>query len=481
MLLFFEGFNIANTDQTPFLDPRYWTRPSGEDIPYIEYANDHRWSDTNYNIYDPTLYSDDLVYQNGTNGCLRISGYRLDTTPPQQSSPIQLSGVSGLDSDQLYISFRINNLGHNATYGINYPYTTKLMTLNSGNKELLSFDVVRTTGLSVQGGTWDYPTQGLGISVKQTGSSNSMVQIGLFDLRVFGINDYYITNDNDGSNNASTAIKFIPVGGSSRYPRFVHLEFFLNSSTNNIRMKVEGFDVLNKLGQLPLKYAASGKLFGKFDNIKFYNKGIISDDQDSLSRGRGAIVLDDLAICNNSGNAPNTWMGPNTRIINMSRAASSPAFSEWTSSNGSNNTRLDSNDGDNSYISSDISGQIYSYRLKSANMNDPGNTMSSIFKDTDNIGGIRIFNSVRKAFLDSDFTNIYSTGSLATSDSNSYINIGEYYQIDHTDYVIRNSFINNDPTTDSVWLTGNFLNFGTPVGGSYPVLETTGYFGVKKL
>lgn len=474
-LLFFEGFNIQNTDQTPYLDPRYWSRPY-IDVPFLEFKN-----------ANGNLYPDNMVHIHGTDGSLRVSGHKLDVSPPQPPLPLQLSGVSGLDSDHLYISFRISNLGHEPTIVSSYPYQTKFLTFNSGVKELLSFDVVRTTGLSVQGGTWQYQDQGLGISVKQTGIGTSMVQIGLFDLRVFGINDYYIINDNDGSNNGSTSIK--RVNGNIYVPRFVHLEFYLNRLTNSIRMKIEGFDVANKLGPLPLKYAASGKPFGIFDNIKFYSKGTIPSEQGSVSNEYGAIILDDLAICNNSGDTPNVWMGPNTRVMNLSTATYSPGLNDWSNSVGSTSTRLDTNDGDNSYIFSDISGNIYSNQLRSSslylyNSADPEQARLSILKDTDKIGGIRVFNSVRKAFLDSDFVNIYGTGyfdelnnEVKYDDTNSYVNIGEHYQVDHTDYIIRNSFVLRDPTKNDVWSTGDMLYFNVDHGA----IATTGYVGVKKL
>ena len=88
-ILFFEGFNIRNDDNTPYLDPRYWSRPL-EDAPSL--ALDPDTNEINSNI--PTANSNNVIF-NGTYRSLVLSGYRLDTIPPQTPAPIQLNNVSG--------------------------------------------------------------------------------------------------------------------------------------------------------------------------------------------------------------------------------------------------------------------------------------------------------------------------------------------------------------------------------------------------
>lgn len=479
-ILFFEGFNIRNTDGSPYLDSRYWSRPI-EDNPRLSLD-----PDTDEAISEiPTATNDNVIF-GGTYRSLVMSGYRMDTIPPQIATPIQLSNVSGLYSDETYISFRVAGFGHNYTL-IPYPHTTKFLTLCSGEKELLAFDIVRTTGASVQGGSnWQYPNQGIGISVKQTGINNSMTQIGLFDFRIDGIRNYDIINF---TNPFSTVTDYRPTmivdaqdtsQGTNYVRRYIHLEFFINTLQNRIRMKVDGFDVLNKAGRQPFTPLASGlSPFGVFDNIKFYNKGVINDTYTDTTLDRGNILIDDIAICNNSGDPPNVWMGPNTRIFNLSLAAPddpTTALQEWTASTNSNSSRLNSNDGDTSYVSSQITGQIYSSRLT---FNHGSNAFSGYFTDSDNIGGIRVFNSVRKTFLDSDFVNVYGTGDGSLSDV--FLPIGDNYAVDHTNYFIKNSFVFKDPHTNTPWTTGTFFVPYVENINNIDTVKTSGYFGIKKL
>ena len=329
--------------------------------------------------------------------------------------------------------------------------------------------------------------------MKQTGNNNSMTQIGLFDFRVGGISNYDIVNFYNSSDpnidySPTMIVNVVETNSNqgtivSFNRRFVHLEFFINTLDNRVRMKIDGFDVLNKAGKQPLPVFASGsRPFGVFDNLKIYNKGVISSAYSNTILDRGNIIIDDFAICNNSGDSPNTWMGPNTRIFNLSLAATEDpdtSLKEWSTSAGSTNSRLNSNDGDSSYIFSQTTGQIYSSRL---GFDQGGTAFSGFFSESDNIGGIRVFNVVRKTFLDSDFINVYGTGDGSLSDD--FLPIGENYIIDHTNYFIKNSFVFNDPHTNSAWTTGTFFiedpSMTTYNQGQYAV-KTSGYFGVKKL
>jgi len=331
----------------------------------------------------------------------------------------------------------------------------------------------------------------LGISVKQTGSNNSMTQIGLFDFRVQGLPKYSIYNFSSSSNDfMPTMIEYYYVtnqGYDSHNKRFLHIELFVNTAEQKVRMKIDGFDVLNRATRAPYGPTASGsKPFGSFDNIKFYHKGIIGTAYTNSNIDYGNLIIDDLAICNNSGEIPNTWMGPNTRIIHLNSIAnpSNTGLTDWEGNAGSNTSRLDTNDGDTSYISSQTTGQIYSQRMRFTQIND----ITDYFGPSDNIGGLRMFNSVRKTFLDSDFVNVYSSGegldysqngTLDGSDPAKYYEIGDTYQIDHTNYFIRNSFVLKNPITNLPWDTGVF--FTQLEGENAGIVKTSGYFGVKKL
>jgi len=483
-ILFFESFNVQNTDQSIYLDPLYWSKPFNVNYPETSYLR----NSNNIN-----------VIENGTHGSLKISGYRLDSSPLQQPTPLQLSGISELDtSSKIYLSFRINGLAHNDKYNNTFPYAYKLLTLCNGDSESLRFDIVRTSGTTIQGGTaqWLYADIGLGISIKQSGN-----EIGLFDLRIGDIPSYGIL---DTANYAGGYRRGVYAPNAlvrntgynyyynRAYTRFTHLEFEIDKISNTVKIKVEGFDVYNKLTGPSYNYAASGANIDNINNLKFYNRGISangsistyypndSDDADySIWNGlnNGAIGLDDLVICNNSGYAPNNWVGPKSRIYHLTRAAGYFAtmtnIEGWTRIGGYG--AIDSRDGDTSYLTSDISGSI-----SAVGFGDNLILEQSLFPNyiQNGIGGIKIFNDVRKTYLDSDFINIYGTGSV--SDSGSYINIGSQYTVSKTIYDLQNSFIFYNPETNIPWTSGTFF-----AQNPYPYYPghyyTSGSFGVKKL
>lgn len=474
-ILFFEGFNIQNTDLTPYLDPSYWSRPFNLNYPQLAFTSDNPTTD---------------VISYGTNGHLRISGYRLDSTPPEVATPLQLSGVSGLNSNKLYLSFRVQGLTHNDKYNNSFPFAAKLLTFCDGDAETLTFDVVRTSGLSIQGGSsqWVYANIGLGISVKQSGN-----EIGLFDLRLGDIPSYSIVDY--GGVYSTYGPLGITRGSSDSFNRYIHLEFLINKNNNVINLKLDGFDVLNRLTD-PASYSpnASGQAIGNINNIKFYNKG--GTINGSIGGGgswvgpyyglnNGAITLDDLAICNDSGNSPNIWMGPKTRIYLLSQQTYGFQYTahnvfnknEWSNNYPVYTQGLNSRDGDSTYISSDISGSITSLQFLAGVTNN--NFIQDYFQN--GIGGVRIFNDVRKTFLDSNFINVYGTGNLA--DSSNYKEIGALYEVKSTAYDIKNSFIFNNPNTNIPWTSGNFFSSEpvlTSIYGSQNYV-TSGSFGVKKL
>lgn len=463
--LFFEGFNIQNTDTTPYLDPIYWSRPFDPNLPRLQF--------TSFSTNTDTILE-------ATNGGLRISGYFLDTNPIQQPTFIQLSGISGLNSDQIYISFRVAGLTHNDIFNNSFPFTCKLFTLCNGDSESLVFDTVRTSGVSIQGGTqWKHANSGIGISVKQSGS-----ELGLFDLRIGDLANYAITDariDELGSNGPLGIVNNL----SNVQTRFIHLEFLIDRTNNRVNCKLEGFDILNRLTNFPYNPHASGlNNFDLIDNIKFYNRGITSTNGGSLTNSfwgfnNGAITIDDLAICNNSGNSPNMWMGPKTRIYllrNNLYAGENSNWTlkqDWTLGAGSYTSALDTRDGDASYIFSETSGHISASPLTT-----PGSELfspSSYFSN--GIGGIRLFNDVRKTFLDSNFVNVYATGTGVMNNS-SYVEIGPTYTVQNSTYDIKNSFIFNNPITNTPWTSGTFLKIGVNSSTNY---QTSGYFGIKKL
>lgn len=470
--LFFEGFNIKNSDNSPYLDPSYWSRPFDRFLPKIE------WQLGTYPSYQ---YIDANPRYTATEGTIRISGYRIDTPVPEFATPLQLSGISGLDSDQLYISFRVAGLSH-APVITSFPYSNKFLSLCDGDNDSLAFEVVRTSGATIQGGSWTTPlNSGMGISVKQSG-----VQIGLFDLRVDGIALYDIGNFFTSFGNSNILPFTISTRDGSRANAFIHLEFCINRANNTVALRLEGLDVYNRLSY-PYISEVSGNPIGTINNFKFYGRALIGSmiGQPQLSYNEsygmniGALQIDDLVIVNNSGDAPRIWIGPSARIYHLKYPINNQNFfvkNDWDAGGDNNylNAFLNS-DGDNSYLYSDTSGEIsacFLYHASDLLRHDNGNFTTFI---KDGIGGIRLFNDVRKTSLDSEFINVYATG-IGLNLSSSYVNIGEKYTLTNTNYMIKNSFIFKDPTTSQPWTSGTFFRRYDTTSN-----VTSGVFGIKKL
>lgn len=477
--LFFEGFNVKNTDGvSTYLDDRYWTRPVDPFYPRLFHSESAPDNDIRFSA---------------TYGYINISGYFLDTNPVQFTTPLQLSGIPNLNSDKLYVSFRVKGLSYNDTINNSFPYTSKFLTFCDGNNESLSIETVKITGASIQGGTWESPQDSIGLSIKQSGN-----EIGLFDLRVEGLTEYMLKFY--GSNQAMAITKL-----SANYDtRFIHLEFLIDKLTNTVSARLEGLDILNRLTSYPYLNYASGQNIGSINNLKFYNKGYktFQDNYAGLFTVFGVekyMSIDDLVICNNSGYDPKMWVGPKTRIYHLRPDIGRTPFrkNDWLPATpaGANQDRyiLNSRDGDNSFKYSETSGSIISMPLIDYRILISGSISNYI---ENGIGGVRVFNDVRKTFLDSDFINVYGTGDI--SQSGNYIEIGDKYTVTKTNYGIKNSFVMNDPVTSLPWTSGTFFRprdlpledcggndgFGNlnlcNMGGNN-ASTTSGVFGLKKL
>jgi hypothetical protein len=474
--LFFEGFNLKNTDNTIYLDPRYWSRPLNvvPEVTFCELPNFSIWP----------------AYRIGTQGHIKISGYRLDSNPAQSPTPLQLSGVSELNSDKVYISFRVQGLTHNYIYNNTHPYAAKFFTLCNGDSESLSFETVSISGATIQGGSWGSAANvSMGISVKQSGN-----QIGLFDFRVGGISAYGMMDRSAYHPGGFHPYWPIAIIDDAELSRFVHLEFLIDRTTNIVNLKIEGFDVLNRL-TAPYTSNVSGQAFDVINNIKFYPIGITSNVMNTncswsyYGLNGGSLAIDDLVIVNNSGANPKTWIGPKSRIYHMKpmswygtpeamqvvgvqfTAGPDHGLADWLPTPsypgvpnlGSN--IITSSDGDNSFISTERSGAIAASRPQLVG------DYNSFYLN--GIGGIRIYNDVRKTFLDSDFVNVYGTGDRMTSGN--YQNIGPIHTVSGAFYDLKNSFIFNNPETNTPWTSGTFFRVENNS------VKVSGYFGVKKL
>lgn len=482
--LFFEGFNISNVNRDIYLDPKYWTK-SLDPAPFTQ-SNSGIQSTflSSQSVEPPTLSS------LNTYGYISISGAKNFTNPPQFQTHIQLSGISGINtSSGIYISFRVLGLNHNVVTTTSFPHAQKIISFDNGDTEYLTIEAIQVTGASAYAPNWNSQySNNTGLALRVVQNSNNKV---LYDLRIPGISDYDIVNPANSLAFFSESPNLYSFGISrstaQTQSRFVHFEFYIKNT--GLELRVEGVETKDtysgSVGLMPIDS-------GNIDNIKFYNRNINTNMFEFFLLGNqptsniywgesaGNICYDDICIVSEDDTAPNYWVGETCRIVPLIFNASlnetdygrfglpvSLRNEGWNVVSPDLNSHLMSRDGDNSFISSSESGNIYSVRPRR-----PDLTIPYMQKD---IGGIRMFNEARKVFLNTSFINVYGTG-VGTSSSD-FFEIGDKYDLSSTNYDIYSSFAMKNPATNNVWTSGDI--FGTYI--NVYSFVSSGIFGVKKL
>jgi len=455
--LFFEGFNISNTNNNVFLDPKYWSRPQSNIGP--------KYSLNPETVNQGATYDQYLPYQ-ATQGFILLSGVNINSNQNRLQTPIQLSGINNLDSDKIYLGFRARGFIHAPIALTSFPYENKIISFCSGNKEELTVEIVRVVGETYM--SWPSEDDGLGLRIKQSGNI-----LGTFDLRS-DVGNYYITPPTNANNSTLTLCYQTNQQGFTSQ-RFNHFEFLIDRTNKNnsfLILKLEGIEItINNFGDynFPINNFY-------FDNIKFYNLKINETLQTNGVYNYGTICYDDITLINNSGSDPNYWIGNYTRILPYlytdspnnynGRKIASGVLQEWEHYGGAN--PLSSRDSDGNYIYTNIIDSINSYRP--AFFPTFYNINPYVAWTGNMIGGIKISNEIRKTYLDTDFINVFSSGEGLNKED--YFEIGDRHTVNKSSYNIITDFVMKNPITDEVWTTGNLL---TPDG------NISGIFGVKKL
>jgi len=476
--LFFEGFNQAITLQG--FDSAYWSTQYAQfpkygfisRLPWGQFANDGINS-TRYSPFGSSFNPPSVSYpaygigqlfntEDKSYLCLYNPNYNDGTIEP--TTFIRCSGFPLPSGDKTYFSMKVYGLENNSSVHSAYPYRNKFLSFCSGNNEILTFNMVRITGnfLPQLNGV----RETLGIEAIYNNNS-----LGTYDLNIPGIQNYDLANRQSTHNILNITRGFQDLGGfcgSILNKGYIHLEFLLDGAINNsglFNLKVDGVDapVINEdinivKSNWSNQIIGSGDLF--FDNFRIYNRmaynsyiGNVVDCQGAKSTydtDNQWIFLDDIVLIDNSGNLPNSWLGPSSKIISYKPDASAGSgLFQWTSNVTTGNiiqktqSALYTNDGDIGYIETIDSGNVAALGFSK---------FTNLSTLPDGIGGIKVYNVARKESLDTQFINVFATG------MNSLSNILQY------DTLILNEFgkdKNDDDTiTDESVYARSLVNSG---------------------
>lgn len=384
-VLFFEGFNYSDSDNIKL--------------------NSFFWS-----VNNPTKIS----FAGGrTNNMIRLenrpsnSGLDANTVLSLQNFTDPLINNSGFA-----IGFAIggNCIAHRSLNQSTSPYLENFIKFYDNNSEVLSLDIIRTSG--------NYGNS-LGFGVYQ---NNSLVDV--YDLKshlgyswTIGDNGTYLYL----ANAAYIDIYIDPINSGE-----ISINFSANN-TNNAQLR-------NTSNQ----YYTSISGFSSLNQINFYSNGYTSSQ---------FMSLDDLYI--KGGNTREECVLGNSVKIYQLTLNSNTSANDWKSipsAPGSEYFYLTNNDGDAGYILSSNSGDISLYNLTDLPNDSPSG-----------VAGIKISNIVRSSNIDTDwnFVNLMSDGTNTVEDTN-------VYTVDSTIYSTKESFIFENPITESGWLKSdiNSLQIG---------------------
>ena len=293
----------------------------------------------------------------------------------------------------------------------------------------------------------------MGLEVEQFGSVS-----GVFDLNIGDtISDYRITPiycDGHPAFNfyspgthipTNSDYKLLTIATSPRNgglrticSRWTHFEFEIDHDNGIIKAKIEGVDALVENKDIDINredWDISINISGfKYNNIRLFNRTHLSGtvcgaqneeftDLKALNTSyyyHGALTLyDDITLIDSAGPAPNYYVGYDSKILPLhpGHIGASPVLNknsnvadgllQWDTNAPSHRKALTSLDKDVSTISTSTSGAVnaivYSNINTSVNLDGASSWRVSF---NDGIGGIKVYNSARKNFLDASYINV---------------------------------------------------------------------------
>jgi hypothetical protein len=391
---------------------------------------------------------------------IQLSGF-LPNTGTKSYFGMRCLGIENKHDNYLNEAYPLGRFGNK------HP----LVAFCSGNTTGLLLSIVKITGnhllplrVNDPSNNDEGPRISLGLQVEQNGGIS-----GVFDLNISdAVANYRVTplyiDPADGYSargliptNNNFKILTIATDGKNGNPseraaasytsvisRWVHFEFEIDNISKTIQLKLESTDALventNTLinrGDWDIKIPISSF---NFNNIRLFNrtyyKDLVLPEETSSVRekayyyGLGKLLLyDDITLVNNVGNKPTYFLGHDSKVLpinpgfNLSLANSGnvpDGLTQWSTNGSTYRRNLASLDQDTSVIYTDRSQAINAIAYSEysnvgiilgdnyTNVIDEGSRWR--LRPNDAIGGLKVYNSARKNFLDSSFINVYQNG-----------------------------------------------------------------------
>lgn len=378
---------------------------------------------------------------------------------------LQASGFPLPSGNVSYLSMRCLGLESKHSDYSTYPYRHTLFSYNSGDLPALTVNVVKITGNNLT------PINNVKTTLALEIQQNNQT-LGYFDLNISGlINRYQISSVFNTTNNKILTITDTVSGPgfSAMISRWAHLEFSVDQSSNppllyinleDINLPVVNPDANILKSSWDLSLPISGF---NFNNLRFYNRtysssvmnGITESDpgqanwKDSWYYMLGRTwLLDDLILIDNAEPAPSYWLGSSAKVMSIfpgcsgnltDNSSCADGLLRWTLGTPRTLTTSDSSvitdfsshrrallipDADGNSIETITSGNIDAIKMSQANYLqynnsnrfDSNSAWRGSFNDT--IGGMKIYNSARKKYLDTKFINVMYSGASDIYEAN---------------------------------------------------------------
>ena len=442
---------------------------------------------------------------------------------------LKISGFPDISGSKSYFGMRCLGIEtkHQDYWEEDYPLGRfgpkhPLLAFCSGNTTGLILNVVAISGNHLLPLRTNDPPNNIGrkISIGLEVEQNNGVS-GIFDLNIGDtISDYRITPIycNGGFQEFSYAASHIPTnsdyklltiatsprGGSLRTvsSRWTHFEFEIDHANGAIKAKIEGVDALVENTDIDINredWDISINISGfKYDNIRLFNRthisglvcgahGVTWSNIEVFNTSyyyHGAVTLyDDITLIDGTGLAPNYYVGYDSKILPLhpGYAGSNPlnqdsniadGLLQWDTNAPSHRKALTSLDKDVSTISTSISGAINAVVYSNINTSVNSDT-NSLWRTTfnDGIGGIKVYNSARKNFLDASYVNVVRQPTLdATYNPNLYIQAENNLIRNHAKNAKSINKFGNTTVSNTVTLTNQSMDFTT--NDSFIYVET---------
>lgn len=267
--------------------------------------------------------------------------------------------------------------------------------------------------------------------------------------------------------------------------RWIHFGIGISHSGSDtyIQLKVEDIDVL----VIPIDDTVSDKDLWNdkiyisdfnYDNIRFFNRTYNGDiefrdyaadrvndssffplDDPHISDRyylRGALTLLDDVVLSDASGTPNYFPGSNTKVIPFTPGINgninnngvfSDGLREWSTNSSSHRLALKNLDGDEGKIFTSSAGNVVAVKHSNTNLIIPDSSSAWRGRLEDAVGGIKLYSSAKKEFLDASYINVIYSG--ASDIYGEYVSLLLDVDNDNNIYdKTRNYSLNN----------GNFIN-----------------------